>query len=70
IYNIIQEIKEHRKCYGENSEQLKILNLYSNFLDMKKRNKMGIKPIENYMKNIDKIKPFSILSRFFLVFSI
>ncbi len=56
IYNIIQEIKEHRKCYGENSEQLKILNLYSNFLDMKKRNKMGIKPIENYMKNIDKIK--------------
>lgn len=56
IYNIIQEIKEHRKCYGENSEQLKLLNLYSNFLDMKKRNKMGIKPIENYMKNIDKIK--------------
>lgn len=56
IYNIIQEIKEHRKCYEENSEQLKLLNLYSNFLDMKKRNKMGIKPIENYMKNIDKIK--------------
>ncbi len=65
IYNIIQEIKEHRKCYGENSEQLKLLNLYSNFLDMKKRNKMGIKPIENYMKNIDKIKTLDELRNIF-----
>lgn len=65
IYNIIQEISRNKKCYGENSEELKLLNLYNNFLDIKKRNRMGTKPIERYMKRIDKIKKIDELRKIF-----
>ena len=65
IYKIIQDISKNKDCYVENSDELKLLNLYENFLDMKKRDKMGIKPIKSYMKKIDSIKNIEELKKIF-----
>lgn len=66
IFNIIQDIKENKACYEKNSDELKLLNLYENFLNMKRRNKLGTKPIEDYMKRIDRIEDIDDLKRIFL----
>lgn len=65
IYSIIQDIKENKECYEKDSDELKLLNLYENFLNMKKRNKIGIKPIECYMKKIDSIESIEDLRKVF-----
>lgn len=65
IYDIIQDINNNKDCYEDNSEELKVLNLYSNFFNIKKRNKMGKKPIEKYMKRVDCIKNIDDLKDFF-----
>lgn len=65
IYDIIQDINNNRDCYEDNSEELKVLNLYSNFFNIKKRNKMGKKPIEKYMKRVNCIKNIDDLKDFF-----
>ena len=65
IYTIIQDIKKNKNCYEEGSNELKLLNLYENFFNMKKRNKMGTKPIESYMKRIDSIDNIEELKKIF-----
>lgn len=65
IYNIIHDINENKECYDKDSDELKVLNLYNNFIDMKKRNKMGKKPIEGYMKKIDHIDNIEELRKIF-----
>ena len=55
IYNIILEIQKNRDTYDKNSDELKVLNLYNNYLDIEKRNKLGIKPIEKYINKINDI---------------
>ncbi len=65
IFNIIQDIKENKASYEGNSDELKLLNLYENFLNMKRRNKLGTKPIEDYMKRIDRIEDINDLKRVF-----
>lgn len=55
IYKIIMDIQCNRDMYDKNSNELKILNLYENYLDIKARNRAGITPIEKYMEEIDNI---------------
>lgn len=56
IYNIILDIQKNKDTYDENSDELKIFNLYNNYLDIDKRNKLGTKPIEKYINKIKNIK--------------
>jgi putative endopeptidase len=56
ILNIISDIQKNKDSYDKNSDELKVLNLYNNYLNMKKRNELGVKPIEKYINEIDKIK--------------
>ena len=56
IYKLIMDIKCNKDRYDKESDELKILNLYENYLDMKARNEDGIKPIEKYMNEINNIK--------------
>ena len=65
VYNIIQEINDKKSCYESNSEELKLLNLYSNYLNIKSRNKSGTRPIDKYIKKIDKIKNIDDLKKIF-----
>lgn len=65
VYNIIQEINDRKNCYEANSEELKLLNLYSNYLNIKSRNKSGTRPIDKYIKKIDKIKNIDDLKKIF-----
>ena len=56
IYNIILDIQKNKDTFNKNSDELKVLNLYNNYLDMESRNKLGIKPIEKYINKINQIK--------------
>lgn len=55
IYKTIMDIQCNRNIYNKNSDELKILNLYENYLNMNERNKAGITPIKKYMNEIDSI---------------
>ncbi|RII32882.1 M13 family peptidase [Clostridium chromiireducens] len=55
ILNIIKDIQVNKDKYDKNSDELKILNLYNNYLNMKQRNELGVKPIEKYINKIDEI---------------
>ena len=65
LYGIIQGINNNKECYEHNSEEMKLLNLYNNFFDIKSRNKSGTKPIAKYMKKIDEIKEIDDLKKIF-----
>lgn len=56
ILNIILDIKDNRECYAENSDELKFLNLYENFMNKKERNRRGIEPIDSYLCRVDNIE--------------
>lgn len=56
ILNIISDIQKNKDNYDKNSDELKVLNLYNNYLDMKKRDELGTKPLEKYMNQINEIK--------------
>lgn len=56
IHNIILDIEKNKDTYDKNSDELKILNLYHNYLDMDKRNKLGVKPIEKYINKVNEVK--------------
>jgi len=56
ILNIISDIQKNKDSYAKNSDELKVLNLYNSYLDMKKRDDLGTKPIEKYINQISEIK--------------
>lgn len=56
ILTIILDVQRNKDKYDKNSDELKILNLYNNYLDIKKRNELGIKPIEKYINKVDSIQ--------------
>ncbi|WP_297429857.1 M13 family metallopeptidase [Clostridium sp.] len=56
ILNIIKDIQKNKNSYDKNSDELKVLNLYNNYLNMDERNKLGVKPIEKYINIIEEIK--------------
>lgn len=56
IHNIIVDIQKNKDTYDKNSDELKVLNLYNNYLNMEERNKLGIKPLEKYITKINDIK--------------
>ncbi len=56
IHNIILDIQKNKDTYDKKSNELKILNLYNNYLDMEKRDELGVEPIEKYINEIDRIK--------------
>ncbi len=56
IHNIILDIQKNKNIYAPNSDELKVLNLYNNYLNIDKRNKLGIRPIEKYINKINDIK--------------
>lgn len=59
IYNIILDIQKNKGNYDKNSDEIKVLNLYNNYLNMKKRNELGIKPIEKYIQKINNLENIS-----------
>lgn len=65
ICNIICDINEHKQCYEKDSEEIKIANLYNNFIDIKQRDKLEKKPIECYMEKIDRIDNIEDLKKIF-----
>jgi len=56
IHNIILDIQKNKETLDKSSDELKVLNLYNNYLDVEKRNKLGVKPIEKYINKINNIK--------------
>lgn len=56
IYNIILDIQKNKDTHDKNSDELKVLNLYNNYLNMEKRNELGIKPIKKYIDKINNIE--------------
>ncbi len=56
ILNIISDIQKNKDSYATNSDELKVSNLYNNYLDMKKRDELGTKPIEKYINQINEVK--------------
>ena len=56
ILRIILDIEDNKECYSNDSDEMKVLNLYNNFTNIKERNKSGIKPIEDYLCRVDNIK--------------
>lgn len=56
IHNIILDIQKNKDMYDKNSDELKVLNLYHNYLEIDKRNELGIKPIEKYINKINDVK--------------
>jgi len=56
IHNIILDIQKNKDTFDKSSDELKVLNLYNNYLDVEKRDKLGVKPIEKYMNKINTIK--------------
>lgn len=56
VHSIILDIQRNKDIYDGNSDELKVLNLYNNYLDIQKRNKLGIKPIQKYINKINNIK--------------
>lgn len=59
IYNIILDIQKNKDNYDKNSDEIKVLNLYNNYLNMKKRNELGIKPIKKYIQKINNLQNIS-----------
>ncbi|WP_160693290.1 M13 family metallopeptidase [Clostridium sp. C2-6-12] len=59
IYNIILGIQKDKDSYDKNSDEIKVLNLYNNYLNMKKRNELGIKPIEKYIEKVNNLQSIS-----------
>ena len=55
VKSIVLEIEENKSNYKNNSDELKVLNIYKQYIDLEKRNEIGIKPIEKYLKRIDDI---------------
>ncbi|WP_175559933.1 M13 family metallopeptidase [Clostridium uliginosum] len=56
IKNIIENIQKNREEYIENSDELKIINLYENYLDNKSKKQQGIDPISKYINKVNTIK--------------
>lgn len=65
ILSIILDVQKNKDKYNKNSDELKILNLYNNYLDIKKRNELGIKPIEKYINKVNDIKTIENLKDIF-----
>lgn len=59
IYNIILDIGKNKDNYDNNSDEIKIFNLYNNYLNMEKRNELGINPVEKYMKKVSDLESIS-----------
>jgi putative endopeptidase len=59
IYNIILDIQQNKDNYDKNSDEIKVFNLYNNYLNMEKRNELGVKPIEKYMKKVSDLESIS-----------
>lgn len=56
IKKIIQDIKGNINDYDDDSDELKVVKLYDNYLDMDMRNKLGLQPIEKYINRINSIQ--------------
>jgi putative endopeptidase len=56
IINIILDIQKNKDKYDKNDDEIKILNLYNNYINIDKRNELGTKPIKKYIDAIDEIK--------------
>jgi putative endopeptidase len=61
ILNIILEIQRNKDKYEKNSDEIRVINLFNNYLNINKRNELGIKPLEKYINKIDEIKDIEAL---------
>lgn len=57
-----------QKKYEKGTDNQKIADLYNSYIDFDTRNKMGLKPIEEQLKEIDQIKSLKDLTTYFLAF--
>ncbi|MDR5588971.1 MULTISPECIES: M13 family metallopeptidase [Clostridium] len=56
LKNIINDIRSNKNKYQDSSEEIKILNLYDNYLDENNKKTEGIKILRNYIENIHNIQ--------------
>lgn len=56
VKEMIQDIKNNINKYDDNSEELKVVTLYDNYLDIDMRNELGIKPIKKYINQVNMVQ--------------
>ncbi|WP_339022551.1 M13 family metallopeptidase [Spiroplasma endosymbiont of Crioceris asparagi] len=66
---IIDELITNKHKYLSGSDELKIVNLYNNFIDFKSRNKVGLKPIEPILNHIKEFKDIKDLTNLLIYLS-
>ncbi len=53
--------------FSKGSDMQKVSDLYSSFMDWDSRNKLGIKPLQEYYNDIDKVKNINDLEKLFVI---
>lgn len=56
IKNIICNIRSNKDKYSKDSDEIKVLNLFENYLDMDSRNELGIQPIKKYIDKVNSVE--------------
>lgn len=56
ILTIILDIQKNKEKYNKNDDEIKVLNLYNNYLNVQKRNELGVKPIKKYINMVNEIE--------------
>ena len=63
VKDIIEEAAKQNSAFG--TDQQKIGDFYASYMDMKKRNNVGVKPLSPWFNKIDKIQTYAELASFF-----
>lgn len=56
IKNIICSIRSNKDKYAKDSDEIKVLNLFENYLDINSRNELGMQPIKKYIDEVNSIE--------------
>ncbi|EHI97388.1 Endothelin-converting enzyme 1 [Clostridium sp. DL-VIII] len=56
MLTIILDIQKNKDKYNKNDDEIKALNLYNNYLNIQKRNELGVKPIKKYINMVNEIE--------------
>lgn len=56
MLTIILDIQKNKEKYNKNDDEIKVLNLYNNYLNVQKRNELGVKPIKKYINMVNEIE--------------
>lgn len=63
VHDIFKQLLNNSNQYDENSNEKKIINLYSNILNVKVRNEQGIEPIKKYLDKVESVQTLDDLTQ-------